>query len=290
MPIHKKLARVTFVLIFLIVINTLMAGIVSANGISIDAGLTPAENRWIFRSQMRFMQRNNDPTPLLREMKSNMWPIVVAYGLRSDLAIMLRQALRRNELKMQGQSSSNTGFTDLLVLFKYRLTRVNTPSYTFGIAPTIGLEIPSGNDNFTSNSWDLHIGSFMSGRIRSWGIDLNVGYIWNGMAKTGQADGDPGDEFSVESALAYQYGLGQRANFALAPVIEFSYQSISSDTKDGNPITNTGESVFLLSPGLKVTWSSFIVEGLMQFPLWQKQNGLQTERAPTLLIGFRLMN
>ena len=290
MNIHKKIARLTLVLITLFVANAIMAGLVSAAGISIDAGLTPAENRWIFRSQMRFMQRDNDPTPALREMKSYMFPVVVAYGLRSDLAIMIRQAYRRNEIKMQGQSFSNTGLTDLLVMGKYRLVRVNTPIYTLGISPTLGLEIPSGNNNFTSNSWDLYMGCFVSVRSRSWGIDLNATYVWNGMAKTGSADRDLGDEFSVESALAYQFGLGAKANFALAPVIEFSYQRISSDTKDGNTLTNTGETVLLLSPGIKVTRSSIILESLMQFPLWQNQNGQQTERAPSFLVGIRIMS
>ncbi len=290
MKTYKKLLRLMLVLIALFAANTIMAGFVSAAGISIDAGLTPAENRWIFRSQMRFMQRNNDPTPALREMKSYMLPVVVAYGIRSDLAIMIRQALRRNEIKMQGLSSTNTGLIDILLLAKYRLLRVNTPGYTIGISPTLGLEIPSGADNFTSNSWDLHLGTFVSGRSRSWGIDLNLTYVWNGMARTSNADRDAGDEFSMESALAYQFGLGQNANFALAPVIEFSYLKLSSDSKDGNAIANTGESVILLSPGLKVTLSSIILESLLQFPLWQNQLGLQTERAPSFLIGIRIMN
>ena len=290
MHIYKKLTRITLVLITLIVTNIISAGSVSATGISIDAGLTPAQNRWIFRSQMRFMQRGNDPGPALREMNSHMFPVVVAYGLRSDLAIMVRQALKRNEMIMQGQISSNTGFTDLLVLFKYRLARINTSTHIFGIAPTLGLEIPSGNENFTSNSWDLHMGCFVSGRTRSWGVDLNATYVWTGMAKTGRTDRDLGNEFSVESALSYQVGLGSNAEFALAPVIESSFQRISSDSKDGIIIANTGESVFLVSPGIKVTWSSIILEGLIQFPLWQDQNGVQTERAPGLLVGIRFLN
>lgn len=290
MHIHKTPTRLAFVLISVIVTNTLMAGSLSATGISIDAGLTPAQNRWIFRTQMRFMERDNDPTPAQRAMKSFMFPVVVAYGVRSDLAIMLRQALKRNEMVMQGQGSTNTGFADLLVLGKYRLARVNTPTYTFGIAPTLGLEIPSGNSNFTSNSWDLHIGCYVSGRIRSWGMDLNATYVWNGLAKTSGADRDLGDEFSMEGAMAYQLGLGQSGDFALAPVIEATYQRISSDTKDGNAVVNTGESYFLLAPGVKFTWGSFILESLIQIPLWQDQNGLQTERAPGFLVGVRLMN
>lgn len=290
MHIRKTIIISSRFLIVLIAANIILADIVAAVGISIDAGLTPAEKRWIFRSQVRFMRRHNDPTPAQREMKSYMFPVVVVYGLRSDLSVMVRQAIKRTEMTMTGQSSSNSGLTDLLVLGKYKLARVNTKTYTFGIAPTLGLELPIGQENFTSNSWDLHMGGLVSGRMGPFGLDLNVVYIWNGMAKTGRADRDLGNELAVESALAYQFGLGPGGNFSLAPVIEFSYQNISADTKDGNPMANTGESVLLLSPGFKVTWSSFILEGLMQFPLSQTLTGQQAERAPSLLVGVRLMN
>jgi hypothetical protein len=121
-------------------------------------------------------------------------------------------------------------------------------------------------------------------------VDLNVSYNWVGIATTSRSDRDRGDEFSVESALAYQFALGSSGEFSMAPVIELTYQDISSDVKNGTSMANSGESVVMLSPGLKVTRSSLILEGLLQIPIWQDQNGLQTERAPGFIIGFRLMN
>jgi hypothetical protein len=290
MHIIKKSVGLRLMPLILLAIVILITGSVSATGISIDAGLTPADNRWILRSQYRFMQRDNYPESDAREMRTNMIMVVAAYGIRSDLTIMVLQGLRQNKMTMAGESTSNTGFTDLFILGKYRLARINTPNYTLGIAPSLGLDIPSGNDDFTSNSWDLQMGCLASGRIRSWGIDINTTYLWNGMVTTDGADHDPGDEFSVETALAYQLGFGSEAILALAPVIEFSYRRIFSDTEDGNTLPNTGERVLLLSPGIKVTWGSFIAESLIQLPIWQDQNGLQTERTPSFLIGFRLMS
>lgn len=275
---------------FLIVITFFCPTNASATGISIDAGLTPALNRLIFRSQLRFMERNNDPTSSQREINMYMFPVIVAYGLSPDVTVMIRQALISREMSMMGQSLTNSGLGDLLILSKYKLTRINTVDYTIGIAPTLGLEIPTGKDDFTSNSFDLLFGSFFSGRLRHWSMDLNVTYVWNGMLRTSNAENDPGDEFSVETAFAYQFSVGSNANTTIAPVLESSYQRISSVSNGGNTVANTGESVFLLSPGIKLTWSSFIIESLIQFPLWQDQNGLQTERAKSFLIGFRLMN
>jgi len=223
-------------------------------------------------------------------MKAYMFPVVIAYGLRSDLTVMARQAFIRREMSMMGQSTTNSGLGDLLMLSKYRLIRINTPGYTLGVAPTLGLEFPTGKDEFTSSSYDLHFGSFFSGRLRSLGMDLNITYIWNGMAETGGAAVDPGNEFSLQAAFAYQVGIGSYSNFALAPVLESSYLKISADSEDGETLADTGESILWLSPGFKITWSSFIFESLVQFPVWQDQEGLQTERDPTFLVGIRLMN
>ena len=82
---------------------------------------------------------------------------------------------------------------------------------------------------------------------------------------------------------------GDNANAALAPVLELSYKNYASDISHGSNVPNTGESVFFLSPGMKITLSSLIVEGLLWIPLWQDQNGTQMEREIGFLIGTRFM-
>lgn len=290
MKIDNAVKRITVVLAILIVTIICLTDLASATGISVDAGLTPAQNRWLIRSQLRYTHRDNHPVMSKNEMEMYMAPVVIAYGVRSDFAVMVRQVIKRSEMTMGMNQTTNSGLTDLFVLGKYRLARINTPKYTFGIAPTLGLEIPSGDKDFSSNSWDLLMGCYLSGRMRSLGVDLNVSYNWVGMATTNRSDGDGGDEFSVEGALAYQFALGSSGEFSMAPVIELTYQNMSSDVKNGTVVANSGESVVMLSPGLKVTRSSLILEGLLQIPIWQDQNGLQTERAPGFIIGFRLMN
>ncbi len=63
----------------------------NAAGISVDAGLTPAEDRWIFRTQVRYMRRKDDPTHMGRKMSTYAFPVVLAYGVRPDLTLMIRQ-------------------------------------------------------------------------------------------------------------------------------------------------------------------------------------------------------
>ncbi|MFH1699285.1 MAG: transporter [Candidatus Zixiibacteriota bacterium] len=290
MKIVTKLATPIAVATALLIFCCLMIETARATGISIDAGLTPAQNRWVLRSQVRYMQRDNGPPGAMSEMRTYMVPFVLAHGLRSDLTIMLRQIVADKRMTMMDRSSSKSGLTDLMLMAKYRLARINTPTYTLGIAATLGLEMPTGAKYFTSDSWDMRSGLFLSGRSGYWGMDLNIAYFWDGMIATNDTDLNPGDELSILGAISRRFGFGSQADKALEPLVEGSYQKIWANALDNNTVPNTGESVFVLSPGIKFTWLSYVLEGLVQIPIWQNQKGLQTERAVGFLVGIRIMN
>ncbi len=92
-----------------------------AAGISVDAGLTPPEDRWIFRTQLRYMHRKDDPTVMNRKMDTYTVPIVIAYGLWPELTLMARQTVKHRKMSMSGSVSRDTGLGDLFVLGKYKL-------------------------------------------------------------------------------------------------------------------------------------------------------------------------
>jgi hypothetical protein len=266
-----------------------LAASTQAGGISVDAGITPAEDRWILRTQVRHMQRRNDPTEMGREMTRYVFPIVLAYGLRSNVTLMMRQTALRQEMSMMGNNEEKTGLGDLFVLVKYKAYRLNTASYTFALAPTLGLELPTGSDAFTSETWDLNTGMYLSWRSGPWAADMNVAYAWRGFADENKNDVDPGDQLSLDCAFAHQFSIGEKASTSLAPVLEFSYKKTQADRLQGQDISNTGESVLQISPGVKVTVSSTIIEALIQVPAWQDQEGLQLEQGIVVLIGTRVM-
>jgi hypothetical protein len=47
--------------------------------------------------------------------------------------------------------------------------------------------------------------------------------------------------------------------------------------------------VLYISPGIKFTKSSFILEGLLQIPVWQDQKGALLERGAGAIVGVRFM-
>ncbi|MFC1692851.1 transporter [Candidatus Latescibacterota bacterium] len=160
-----------------------------------------------------------------------------------------------------------TGLGDLFILAKYRAYRLNTPDYTLGIAPTLGLEFPPGIKTFSSETWDLNAGLYMSWRRGLWASDSNIVYKWNGFADSGENCTNPGDELSLNMAFAYQFVLGKRARSSLAPVLELNFNHIRVDRLDGHNISDTGETVLHFSSGVKFTTSSLILEVLLQNPV-----------------------
>jgi hypothetical protein len=267
----------------------LVSSYANAAGISVDAGLTPAEDRWIVRTQLRYMQRHDDPTIMGRRVERYLFNAVVAYGLRRNLTLILKQPAVHQKMSMTGSTNRDTGLADLSILTKYKIYRHNTRVYTFGAAATLGLELPTGADAFTSETWDLKPGLYLSWRRGRWASDFNIDYAWNGFSDDGAGDVDPGDELSMDWALAHQFSIGREAEIALAPVLEVSYKNVTRDRLKGHHMKNTGETILYFSPGFKFTKSSLILEVLAQIPVWQDQEGSQLKQTTVVLAGMRFM-
>jgi len=260
-----------------------------SSGISVNAGLTPAQDRWIFRTQFRYMSLGSMAL-INQTMEMYMVPVVLAYGLKSNLTVLCRQSIMRRDMSMMGTSHAENGFGDLFVMGKFKIYRRNTPNYTLGMAATIGIEAPTGSEAFSSKTWDLQPGLYFSWRRGSLGSDVSIAYTWNGFASKGQNGAvNPGNELAINWAASYQFGLGTNSRISMAPVLEVSYKDISSDRLNSIDIENTGESILYISPGFKFTMSSLILEALLQLPVAQNRNGIQIERNATWLFGLRYM-
>ena len=272
----------------LVILSTLVLAPVSLfpAGISVDAGLTPAQNRWIFRTQMRYMQRRDDPTAMNREMVTVAAPLVVAYGVTPSLTLMAREILIRRNMIMGGSGTITYGRSDILAMAKYKLLRRNTRHSSLGVAAVLGLEPPLGSGKFTSETWDLVTGLNGSFRFDALAIDGDMRAVWNGI---GERDTRSGDVLSLNVAAAYRFAVGTGAAVAFAPVLESGFTFVSRDIVDGAEKEATGESVAYVSPGAKLTVSSFIVEALLQIPTWQDRPSTALSRGVGGLVGIRVM-
>jgi hypothetical protein len=231
------------------------------------------------------MQRSDE----MSEMTMYMFPVVLAYGVRSDLTLMVRQIIARRSMTMGGSTETKSGLADFFALVKYKAYRRNTRHHTFGIAPTLAFEMPTGGDTFSSDTWDLAGGLFFSWRSGPWASDVNMAYRWNGVDDRDKDGLVPGDVSSLDAAFSYQYSIGGSAYSSLFPVLELNYEDARAARLDGDDVDNTGGAVLYVSPGIKYTTASVILEGLVRIPASWEQNGTQPDPDPKVLAGIRFL-
>jgi hypothetical protein len=255
---------------------------VYATGISVDAGLTPAEDRWIVRMQYRQMSMD----AAMHQMNTDMLMAMVAYGYTRDVTIMIRQMAASRVMSMSGNEKTNSGLTDLAVLGKFGVYRKNTRNIILALAATLALKMPTGAKDISTGTWDWQLGIYGSWRSRRWGNDLNLTYTWNDFTGLAPLGIKPGDVIGLDAAFSYQFSLGSSGKTSLTPVLELNYRHSMANQSDGQDVGGDGL-IFFISPGLKFTYDSFILEALIQNPVIQTyQNSEQYRRG---LIGFRYM-
>jgi hypothetical protein len=289
MPVEKQMKKIALLLCLVLIGMISFSSTAMAQGISVDAGMTPGEDRWMFRTMVHQMNRGNDPGPMGQSMRSYKHNNVLAYGFRRNLTLIFKMPVLYRQMTMAGTTMDQSGRSDSTVAVKYSIYRRNTMAYTLAIASTLGVKLPSGVEPVYSETLDLQPGLYLSMRFDRWASDLALEYSWNGLVVNRADKINPGNELAANWALAYRYSLGDSGNIAYAPVLEFTYKNIAANSLSGDALADSGESVLYLSPGIKLTVSSLVLEALLQVPVWQQQTGMQLERGNAVLAGIRYM-
>lgn len=249
--------------------------VVRAGGISVDSGLTPAQNRWILRTQYRRMEMYNS----MMTTKNQMMPFVIAYGLTSNFTLMARGMYVYKSISTE--DTNIKGFNDFYFLSKFKLYRKNTANYVFGIAPFIASNIPVGSKKISDRVWSPEVGINVSYRPRFWAFDFTLSYVFSdGIGKEGN------DIFEMNTALSSVIPFKNKANIAISPVLEFNFKN-EFNFKD---ITAAKAEILFLSPGISYIYSSLVIEALVQFPVYQKIESSKFMKQNTrLIIGIKYM-
>ena len=124
-----------------------------------DVALTPPKGGWIVRTQLRYSRLFDDPTPLDREISQIVVPTTLVYGAMEHLA--LQGTVRIVDTKTEfgsGETKKDTGFADIALLAKYRFYQEDEPGKTTRWAAIGGLEVPTFDNDFSSESFDPIIG------------------------------------------------------------------------------------------------------------------------------------
>lgn len=267
--------------------GVIMAGESSAAGISVDAGLTPAENRWMVRIQSRQMGAASQPSTPAFQMQAQAKVFMAAYGLKSDITLIGMQGWMNREMTMMGAVNKSSGRADLNLLVKYLIHRTNTRYQTMGIAATAKITLPTGEDGFSDDYWSVTTGLYMSLRRGTWAFDGSTSYRIQDILSQ-QTEMTRGWKYTLDGAVAKQIPVAGANNMALAPVLEINLQVDQAD-QSLSAENSESESVVFLSPGVKYTYGSMILESLYQVPIWENIPVNSLEQIARWRIGLRLM-
>ncbi len=242
-----------------------------------DVALTPPKDGWIIRLQWRYSRLAEDPTPLGREVHQSVVPLTVVYGATENLALLgtLRIVDRKIDFG-SGATHRDTGFADIPLLAKYRFYQKDEPGKTTRWAAIGGLEVPTFDDVFSSESFDPIIGIVWTHQRLDWWIDWDLLYKFN------TAGGTAGDD-ELRADFATSLTLLSGESETLGPWSLYAIGEINAKY-----ITDGSAQVFA-SPGIQLFTSRWVVEAGVQLPIYQDMKSPRLETDFTFVLSVRIV-
>lgn len=259
-----------------LVVVALAAAVPAAAQINTDVALTPPKGGSIFRLQYTYSEA--DRFGEIEHVNASTVKSTYVYGLKEDLALFLtvpyqNRQVDRFDREFGRIEDAHDGIGDLTLLAKYRFWQDDRrPGETLRWAALGGLNIRSGDSEFSSDSYDPILGTvFTWQRDRGW-FNADLLYQFN----TG------GSEFSRDSIrydLAYSHRL-------IPAVFEpgNAWQLAAVAELNGNYVVDGSHELFL-SPGLQFITHRWIFETSVQLPVIQDFAGPETDYR--FVVGFR---
>lgn len=268
-----------------------------------NTALPVAEGEFVFREQFVYRKATDDPSPADRELQVLGGVSVLGYGVTGDFAVFGVLPYLDKELDVNtpgGRVTRETsGFADARLFGRYTVFRDDAPGRTFRIAPFLGVELPTGDDNDSdslgtlpaplqlgSGSWDPFGGIVLTYQTLDFQIDAQASYKLNTEANSFEF----GDEARLDASL--QYRVWPRELEAGVPgflyaVLEGNLLYADNNEINGVKDPDSGGTSFFLSPGIQYVTKRWIVEGIVQLPVAQDLNGAALEDDLIVRAGFR---
>lgn len=284
---------------------TVLTSPVSAAPVTFNNALPVAEEEFIWRELFFYRRATDDPSPADRELDVAGLISVLGYGINADLAVFGVLPYLDKELDLTTDSSrrinrDTNGIGDFSLFGRYTIYHHNALGRTFRIAPFLGIETPTGNDNDRdrlgrlpaplqtgSGSWDPFGGLVMSYQTLDYQVDAQVSYKIN----TENNDFEFGDEFAFDASLQYRLWprrLGAGVPGFLYGVLEANLLHQQKNKINGTNDPDSGGISFFLSPGVQYVTRRWVVEAIVQVPVAQDLNGAALGDDFIVRAGFRI--
>lgn len=270
-----------------------------------NTALPVGRGDFVVREQFLYLKASDDPGPMDRNLEVLGSVSVLGYGVTSDLALfgMLPYLDMELDLTMPGGqriTRSTSGIGDAQLFARYTVLQKDRPGRSFRIAPFLGLELPTGDDDDRdsfgrvpqslqpgSGSWDPFGGVIATYQTLAYQADAQIGYKANTKANGFEF----GDEFQFDASLQYRLWpreLGGGVPGFLYGVIETNLLLQAKNEISGTHDPDSGGTKLFLSPGLQYVTRRWVLEAIVQLPVVQDLNGTALKDDYSVRAGFRV--
>lgn len=281
-----------------------MLGEAKAAPQTFNTALPVGTGDFVFRGQFLAIEAGDDPSPTDRDLEVLGGISVLGYGATRDLALFgvfpwLDKRLELTDTSAGRIARSTRGIGDAQLFARHTVFQKDMRGRNFRIAPFVGLELPTGDDDdrdsfgrlpatlqLGSGSWDPFGGVIATWQTLDTEIDAQASYKANTKAN-GFAFGD---EFRFDTSLQVRLWpreLGAGVPGFLYGVVETNLLHQTKNESGGANDPDSGGTTMFLSPGLQYVSKRWVLEAIVQLPVVQDLNGAALEDDFAVRTGFR---
>ena len=268
-----------------------------------NTALPVAEGEFVFREQFVLDQSGDDPSSADRDRTAWALISVLGYGATADLALFgivpyVDKSLEATQGGVRRERSAS-GLGDASLFGRHMVYKRDWPGRTLRVAPFVGLELPTGEDDERdgsgrlppsvqpgSGSWDPFGGLVLTYQTLEFQVDAQASYKANT-----EANGfEFGDVARLDGSLQYRLWpreLGAGVPGFLYGVLEANLIHQDKNQTGGKNDPNSGGLSLFVLPGLQYVTKRWIVEAGVQIPVVQDLNGTALEKDYIFRAGFR---
>ncbi len=272
-PRNSPSTRLPLWLVGAFLVLSVSGGAAVADGINTNNALTPARGQTIFRTQLRITELSSDNTDF--GVTRYVSPLLLAYGLHQRVALIAVVKAVAQVGFLPGASGRQKvreyGVGDGRIVAKVRVLTFDKPGKTIRVALLGGLEVPSYDAPFSSESFDPLGGFNVSFKNLERGLDIDAVYKIN---TADQAD----DVIAYNAAYTQTLMQGQS--------LDDSFWQLNA-VAELNALSTTGRQHSLaVSPGLQIALAELIIEASYLAPV-VRPKGPMPSASSTLVFGVR---
>jgi hypothetical protein len=230
------------------------------------AATQPAQGGLYLRQKVQYFNYGSHPRPELTSNRRDISKIVsttsLTYGLLRDTSITLDLPFVYSTEKSDDGRDRAVGIADLALTVKHRPIQIDlNPIDSIRFAAFGGIEIPSYDSDFSSESWDPFVGGVFTAILGRHGINQSLSYKFN--TGSGAPDGRPGD--GRADALRHDTAY----LFRIDPP-EYTAETTAATylTLELNGLYETnGDYEAILAPGILYEARTFALEATLGLPI-----------------------